>query len=431
MENTIKTATLTNGSTVPVIHIKRGDMVIMDDVAAMLNITLASLKVRCGNQEVKEIKLTALERKWVQEQGIDARPGLRLLLIDDVSKLLLPSRTTAEMYENYNRLIAVAKGTDPIITFTPPPLTHQLQNPVTPEVVEEVTQVVVETEPVKAEPVELAKILPISNYGKDNAMTVNARELHAALEIPTRFNDWIKRRIEEGMLIEGEDFFSTQERVLNVTRGEDRTEYYFTTEAGKHLAMMAGGPRGKLVRQYFIEVERRYFLERGEPERRPQSIEELILASAQAMFGQKQEIVEIKTTIADRDLDRSLSAEDEAELVKEMETRLQSEGIPACKTVYKDIRNSRGEVIRRETLWGTLHSFKCIIANKLAPMEYRRTFNQNKVPGREWTKFVTYRNVGEVRDMIRTMPFTKTHLKNFKYASDAQGLVWRHEEDAV
>lgn len=42
--------------------------------------------------------------------------------------------------------------------------------------------------------------------------TVNARELHAFLEVQTRFNDWIKNRISEYDFIENQDFVCVSQK---------------------------------------------------------------------------------------------------------------------------------------------------------------------------------------------------------------------------
>ena len=59
----------------------------------------------------------------------------------------------------------------------------------------------------------------------------NARELHAFLEIQTRYNDWIKNRINEYGFIQDEDYLVITER----TNGRPRKEYHITLDMGKEL----------------------------------------------------------------------------------------------------------------------------------------------------------------------------------------------------
>ncbi|HHF5091665.1 TPA: antA/AntB antirepressor family protein [Haemophilus influenzae] len=59
----------------------------------------------------------------------------------------------------------------------------------------------------------------------------NARELHAFLEIQTRYNDWIKNRINEYGFIQDEDYLVITER----TNERPRKEYHITLDMGKEL----------------------------------------------------------------------------------------------------------------------------------------------------------------------------------------------------
>lgn len=93
---------------------------------------------------------------------------------------------------------------------------------------------------------------------------VNARDLHKQLEIDTRFNDWINRYLLKLGFIQDIDYivkkFDYSKMSNQKGRGGDRRSetYLVTVETAKHLAMMAKTPKGKEVRNYFIEVERKY-----------------------------------------------------------------------------------------------------------------------------------------------------------------------------
>ncbi len=65
---------------------------------------------------------------------------------------------------------------------------------------------------------ELIKIEK-SSVGGDLIDTVNARELHGFLDVQTRYNDWIKNRIEQYGFGEGTDFLTLTE---NLVRGGTR-----------------------------------------------------------------------------------------------------------------------------------------------------------------------------------------------------------------
>ncbi|MFC4022702.1 antA/AntB antirepressor family protein [Oceanobacillus longus] len=87
---------------------------------------------------------------------------------------------------------------------------------------------------------------------------VNARELHEALEVKTRFDMWIKRRIEQVGLEENIDYFSTTKivRIEGTNISKETSEYYFRLDAAKEVAMMENNEMGRKFRKYFIEMER-------------------------------------------------------------------------------------------------------------------------------------------------------------------------------
>ena len=117
---------------------------------------------------------------------------------------------------------------------------------------------------------ELVKI----NFDKQ---TCNARDLHKFLEVPSRFNDWIKRRIEEYGFVEGKDYILlTHDRVSGSTTPRD---YIVTVDMAKELSMVERTEQGRKSRQYFIRVEREYkrFLRmQTDPARIPHRRENLI-----------------------------------------------------------------------------------------------------------------------------------------------------------
>jgi len=80
----------------------------------------------------------------------------------------------------------------------------------------------------------------------------NARDLHKALQVETRFNDWVSRRIKEYGFIEGIDFYSILSKTLN---GRAPTDYQLTLDMAKELAMVERTDIGRRVRHYFIKAE--------------------------------------------------------------------------------------------------------------------------------------------------------------------------------
>jgi phage anti-repressor protein len=92
-------------------------------------------------------------------------------------------------------------------------------------------------------------------HRKDDGLnTVNARDLWEFLGVQTRFNDWVKVRVEECQFIEGADYATITENLVN---GGRRIEYHLTLEAAKHFSMMERSEKGKQARQYFIDCEKK------------------------------------------------------------------------------------------------------------------------------------------------------------------------------
>lgn len=103
----------------------------------------------------------------------------------------------------------------------------------------------------------LEELLPIRKSGENRV--VNARHLHAVLEINKKFADWIKMQIERCDLIENTDYQAFPQKVAcqNGIGYSTRIEYALSIEAAKEIAMMSQTPKGKMARRYFIECERR------------------------------------------------------------------------------------------------------------------------------------------------------------------------------
>lgn len=103
--------------------------------------------------------------------------------------------------------------------------------------------------------------------------TVNARDLHAFLEVGRDFSNWIKGRIEEYGFNENHDYIMLRSPKRATTHIDEslipqnggikkasfnvRIEYYLTLSMAKELCMVERNERGRQARLYFIECERR------------------------------------------------------------------------------------------------------------------------------------------------------------------------------
>ncbi|WP_375643931.1 MULTISPECIES: antA/AntB antirepressor family protein [unclassified Bartonella] len=87
---------------------------------------------------------------------------------------------------------------------------------------------------------------------QEAVQTVNARDLHAFLEIKSEFRNWIKNRIKECKFQENINFITA----VNFYRGGKVKEYHITLDMAKHLSMIERNDKGHEARQYFIKCER-------------------------------------------------------------------------------------------------------------------------------------------------------------------------------
>lgn len=92
--------------------------------------------------------------------------------------------------------------------------------------------------------------------GDEPVPTCNGRDLYAELKIAKDYTAWVKTQIKRAQLVENRDYVLTQKGEQLPSGTKWRSEYHFTTEAGKHIAMMSGTPRGSEVREYFLACER-------------------------------------------------------------------------------------------------------------------------------------------------------------------------------
>ncbi len=84
---------------------------------------------------------------------------------------------------------------------------------------------------------------------------VYGTELHKVLEVKSRFNDWIKNRLNDCEALEKEDFDTLTKNLVN---GGKQKEYIIKLDIAKEMAMLERNDKGKQVRRYFIQIEKKY-----------------------------------------------------------------------------------------------------------------------------------------------------------------------------
>lgn len=93
--------------------------------------------------------------------------------------------------------------------------------------------------------------------GDELTPTINGRELHHELGVGKDYTSWAKAQIKRAHFEENHDFVVLTQKGENLAGGRPTAEYHFTVEAGKHIGMLSGSAKGREVREYFLECERR------------------------------------------------------------------------------------------------------------------------------------------------------------------------------
>lgn len=84
---------------------------------------------------------------------------------------------------------------------------------------------------------------------------VYGSELHEVLEVKSRFNDWIRNRLNDCEAVENEEYESFTK---NLVSGGQSKEYLIKLDIAKEMAMLERNEKGKQVRRYFIQIEKKY-----------------------------------------------------------------------------------------------------------------------------------------------------------------------------
>ena len=84
---------------------------------------------------------------------------------------------------------------------------------------------------------------------------VSGRNLHEALGVETRYNDWINRMIEYGFT-ENVDFSTFTQKRVKPQGGRPETDHAIKLDMAKEICMLQRNEKGRMTRKYFIEVEK-------------------------------------------------------------------------------------------------------------------------------------------------------------------------------
>lgn len=173
----------------------------------------------------------------------------------------------------------------------------------------------------------------------DNGRFVDARQLHAFINGASAFSTWIKSRIEHCGLVSGEDYVAIdssniEESLANIRVGRPSQEYALTVDCAKELCMVEGNEKGRAVRRYFIEAEKRFRAMQPTAPAIPQTFAQALrLAAEQAetIEAQQKQIQAQSKQLADQEADirfvRSLQTADTSIYVADLAKLITQNGV--------------------------------------------------------------------------------------------------------
>lgn len=121
------------------------------------------------------------------------------------------------------------------------------------------------------------ELIKVTYDGKEP--TVSARELHTGLEIRTNFTTWFERMCEYGF--DESDYKKCFPNLKSgCNGGQNMIDYQISVDMAKQICMIQRSDKGRLYRQYFIDLEKAW------------NTPELVMARALKMADKKIHVLE-------------------------------------------------------------------------------------------------------------------------------------------
>lgn len=106
-------------------------------------------------------------------------------------------------------------------------------------------------------PVIESELVPVYETSSGEKV-VYGTELFQILQSRRQYTDWIKDRFKECDAVENVDYESFSQKNEKPKGGRPAMEYIIKLDTAKEMAMLERNEKGKQVRRYFIQVEKRY-----------------------------------------------------------------------------------------------------------------------------------------------------------------------------
>lgn len=104
------------------------------------------------------------------------------------------------------------------------------------------------------------QLIPVFNgtISNETVLLCNARDLYVFLSVKRDFSTWFSGRVIEYKFIKDQDYIiAPQNGGAKARGGHNRKDYHLTLDTAKELAMVERNDKGRRVRRYFIECEKK------------------------------------------------------------------------------------------------------------------------------------------------------------------------------
>lgn len=122
-------------------------------------------------------------------------------------------------------------------------------------------------------------------------------ELHAVLQVKSSYREWSVRRLKDCDALQNEDYTSVE--ISTVSGGTPRREHIIKLDTAKEMAMLERNEKGKQVRRYFIQIEKKY----KEQTSRPLSALDQLRLQSQAIMEVDEKVDAVNKDLQDFKMD--------------------------------------------------------------------------------------------------------------------------------
>ena len=119
---------------------------------------------------------------------------------------------------------------------------------------------------------------------------VYGSELHEILRVKSPYREWSQRRLKDCDALEKEDFQAVE---ISTPSGQTKKDHIIKLDTAKEMAMLERNLKGKQVRRYFIQIEKKYKVIK------PRTALEQLQLQSQAILEVNDKIDEVKKDLED------------------------------------------------------------------------------------------------------------------------------------